>query len=40
MDMSSPDKALEVYTKLRNASRLAVAVERRGDNITLDYTIR
>ena len=40
MDMASPDKALEVYTKLRNASRLAVSVERRGENITLDYTIR
>jgi len=40
MDMTSPDKALEVYTKLRNASHLSVAVERRGENQTLDYTIR
>jgi general secretion pathway protein C len=40
MDMSSPDKALEVYTKLRNASHLSVQVERRGENLTLDYTIR
>jgi general secretion pathway protein C len=40
MDMSSPDKALEVYTKLRNASHLSVQVERRGESQTLDYTIR
>jgi general secretion pathway protein C len=40
MDMSSPDKALEVYTKLRNASHLSVSIERRGENQTLDYTIR
>jgi general secretion pathway protein C len=39
-EMSSPDKALEVYTKVRNASHLSVQVERRGENITLDYTIR
>jgi general secretion pathway protein C len=40
LDMSTPDKALEVYTKLRNASHLSVQVERRGENLTLDYTIR
>jgi general secretion pathway protein C len=40
LDMSSPDKALEVYTKLRNASHLSVQVERRGENVTLDYSIR
>jgi len=40
MEMSSPDKALEVYTKLRNASHLTVGVERRGETITLDYSIR
>ncbi|HZS39733.1 MAG TPA: type II secretion system protein GspC [Polyangia bacterium] len=40
MDMSSPDKALEIYTKLRSASHLSVAVERRGENTTLDYSIR
>lgn len=40
MDMSSPDKALEVFTKLRNASHLTVQLERRGANTTLDYTIR
>jgi general secretion pathway protein C len=40
LDMTSPDKALEVYTKLRNASHLSVQVERRGENLTLDYSIR
>jgi general secretion pathway protein C len=39
-EMSSPDRALEVYTKVRNASHLSVQVERRGENLTLDYTIR
>jgi general secretion pathway protein C len=40
LDMTSPDKALEVYTKLRNASHLSVSVERRGESMTLDYSIR
>lgn len=40
LDMSSPDKALEIYTKLRYASHLSVSVERRGENTTLDYSIR
>ncbi len=39
-DMSSPDKALEAYTKLRSASHLTVAIERRGQSMTLDYDIR
>ena len=39
-DMSSPDKALEVYTKLRRANHLTVSVQRRGQNTTMDYTIR
>jgi general secretion pathway protein C len=38
--MSTPDKALEAYTKLKSASHLTVMVERRGENITLDYQIR
>jgi general secretion pathway protein C len=39
-DMSSPDKALEVYTKLRRANHLTVSITRHGQNQTLDYTIR
>lgn len=39
-DLSSPDKALEVYTKVREASNLTVSVLRRGKPMTLNYTIR
>ena len=40
LEMTSPDKALEVYTKLRSASHLSVALERSGQKITKDYNIR
>jgi general secretion pathway protein C len=40
LDMSSPDKALEVYTKLKTANHLSVGVERNGQKITKDYNIR
>ena len=40
LDMSTPDKALEAYTKLKTASHLTVMLERRNENITLDYQIR
>lgn len=40
LDMSTPDKALEAYTKLKSASHLTVTVERGGQNVTLDYQIR
>jgi general secretion pathway protein C len=40
LDMSSPDKALEVYTKLRSASHLSVGMERNGQKITKEYSIR
>jgi general secretion pathway protein C len=39
-DMSSPDKALEVYTKVRSASSLSVSVLRRGQPMNLDYSIK
>lgn len=39
-DLSSPDKALEVYTKVREASNLSVSVIRRGKPMTLNYNIR
>lgn len=38
-DMSSPDSALEAYTKLRTAGSLSVAVVRRGSPMTMDYQI-
>jgi len=39
-EMTTPDAALGLYTKLRNASHLSVQVDRRGETLTLDYTIR
>lgn len=40
MDMSSPDKALEVYTKVRSSSSLSVSVIRRGQPVNMDYSIK
>ena len=40
LDMSTPDKAFEAYTKLKSASHLTMQLERRSENITLDYQIR
>jgi general secretion pathway protein C len=40
LEMNSPDQALMVYTKLRTANHLSVAVERNGQKITKDYNIR
>jgi general secretion pathway protein C len=39
-DLSSPDNALEVYTKVREASHLSVSVIHRGKPMTLNYNIR
>jgi general secretion pathway protein C len=39
-DMTTPDAALALYSKLRSASHLSVQVERRGENQTMDYTIK
>jgi len=38
--VASADKALEVYTKLREATSLEVNVTRRGKPVTLKYSIR
>jgi general secretion pathway protein C len=38
--MDSPDKALEVYTKLRHADRLSIDVERRGELVILEIVIQ
>jgi hypothetical protein len=37
--LDSADKALEVYTKIRDAKRLEVEIIRRGKPLTLTYTI-
>jgi general secretion pathway protein C len=39
-ELTSADKALEVYTKLREATSLEVEVTRRGKPVTLKYSIR
>jgi len=40
LEMTSPDQALAVYTKLKTANHLSVGLERNGQKITEDYTIR
>ncbi len=39
-DMTSPDKALEVYTKVRSASALSVSIVRRGQPVSMEYSIK
>lgn len=39
-DMNSPDRALEVYTKLRDATSLTIELQRRGQSQTMNYAIR
>ncbi len=38
--LTSAEAALEVYTKVRDATQLQVEVTRRGKSITLNYTIK
>jgi general secretion pathway protein C len=38
--ITTPDKALEIYTKLRNASHLTISFTRQSKTLTHDYTIR
>jgi general secretion pathway protein C len=39
-DMTSPEKALEAYARLRTADHLTVQVNRGGQNTNLDYNIK
>jgi general secretion pathway protein C len=39
-DMTSPEKALEAYARLRTADHLTVQVNRRGSNMNLDFNIK
>ena len=39
-DMTSPEKALEAYARLRTADHLTVQVNRRGSNVNLDFNIK
>lgn len=38
-EMNSPDKALEIYQKLRDATRIEIELERRGDTVRKSYSI-
>jgi general secretion pathway protein C len=39
LEMSSPEKALEVYAKLKSANHLSLGVERMGKRIEQDYSV-
>ena len=39
-DITTPDKALEVYTKVRSASNLTIDLSRRGKPLSMEYSIR
>ena len=39
-ELTSADKALEVYTKIRDAKSITVDITRRGKSLTLVYTIK
>ncbi|MBC7792149.1 MAG: hypothetical protein H7Z43_00445 [Clostridia bacterium] len=39
-DMSSPDKALEVYAKLKDAPSIQVDVKRRGRDLSMNYNVK
>ncbi|MBI5497791.1 MAG: PDZ domain-containing protein [Deltaproteobacteria bacterium] len=39
-DMSTPDKALEVYNKLKDAKEINVEMNRRGQKMTMSYGIQ
>ncbi len=40
LEITSPEKALEVYAKLKSASHLSLGLERNGQRVTKDYNIR
>ena len=39
-EMNSPDKALEIYSKLKDAQTITVDLNRGGKQTTLSYQIR
>ena len=39
-EMNSPDKALEIYQKLKDATSVTVELQRRGQPMTFNYAIR
>jgi general secretion pathway protein C len=39
-DMTSPEKALEAYARLRTADHLTIQVNRKGSDQNIDYNIK
>lgn len=39
-DMTSPDSALEAYARLQSADRITINLARRGQDMSIDYSIR
>ena len=40
MDINSPEKALEIYTKLRDAKNVTLDMQRRGKPLSVEYNIQ
>jgi general secretion pathway protein C len=39
-DLNSPEKALEIYSKLKEANRIDIVVERNGSTVRSTYNVR
>jgi len=39
-DMTSPEKALEAYARLRTADHMTVSINRKGSDMNLDYNVK
>ena len=39
-DLTTPDKALDVYTKVRSATEISIALTRRGKSVILLYKVK
>jgi len=39
-DMTSPEKALEAYARLRTADHLTISINRKGQDQNIDYNIK
>jgi general secretion pathway protein C len=39
-DLNSPEKALEIYSKLKEANRIDIEIERNGANVRKTYNVR
>ena len=39
-EMTSPDKALEIYAKLKDAQSIQVDLKRRGRDMNMNYSVK